>query len=82
MSTKPLVHPPLLSHLLASGQSAAEVAARAKTPVSHLYNILAGIRSPKRALALALQDASRGVLRAGVLMGIEPHDGPSSGLAA
>jgi len=62
--------------LLASGQTVAEVAARAKTPPAHLYNILSGKRHPRRGLAKRLQVASKGVLRAAVLMGLEDQDPP------
>ena len=67
--------------LLASGQSVDEVAGRAGTPTAHLYNILAGNRRPRPELAMALEAASGGVLRASVLLGLEGHV-PSSTEAA
>lgn len=68
--------------LLASGQTVAEVAARAETPTAHLYNILNGVRRPRPELAMKLEAASRGVLRATELLGLEHHDSPSSPAAA
>lgn len=67
--------------LLASGQTVAEVATRAETPTAHLYNILNGVRRPRPELAMKLEAASRGVLRATELLGLEPHS-PSSPAAA
>ena len=68
--------------LLASGQTVAEVATRAGTPVAHLYNILNGVRRPRPELAMKLERASRGVLRATEILGLEAHDSPSLPIAS
>lgn len=65
----------LKSLLLASGQTVAEVATRAGTPTGHLYNILNRVRRPRPELAMKLEAASKGVLRADVLLGLTSHDG-------
>jgi hypothetical protein len=68
--------------LLASGQSVAEVAARAETPTAHLYNILNRVRRPRPELAMRLEIASHGVLRATELLGIESPSSSSPPAAA
>ncbi len=69
--------------ILASGQTVAEVANRAGTPVAHLYNILNRVRRPRPELAMKLEKASGGVLRATELLGLEDHGpSPSSPIAA
>ena len=72
----------LKDHLLASGQSVAEVAARAGTPTPHLYNILNLVRRPRPELAMAIEVASHSVIRAAVLLGLEPlpQDPPPASL--
>jgi transcriptional regulator with XRE-family HTH domain len=63
----------LKDRLLASGMTVAEAAGRAGTPPAHLYNILNRIRRPKPPLAKAIEAATNGVIRAAVLLELEPE---------
>ena len=75
----------LKDRLLASGMSVSEVAKAAGTPTPHLYNILNQVRRPRPELAMAIEAASKGVIRAAWLLGLErPPDvqsSPPSGIA-